>query len=80
MKPYLYLIYFFNRSSSDSSSESIESLENGNEEIDGTPFAGETDSDDETWLWNNRNNANKGDPPAVLFKTRPKHSYLILRG
>ncbi|CAH2108636.1 unnamed protein product [Euphydryas editha] len=66
-------------SSSDSSSGSIDSLVNGNEEIDSAPPTGDTDSEDDSWLWNNRNNDNKGEPPAVLFKTRPKHTYLILR-
>ncbi|XP_045447478.1 DDB1- and CUL4-associated factor 8 [Melitaea cinxia] len=72
-------IYFLNRSSSDSSSGSGLSLGIGNEENGSAPFAGETDSDDETWIWNHRHDHVKRDPPAVLFKTRPKHSYLILR-
>nr|XP_026489522.1 DDB1- and CUL4-associated factor 8 isoform X1 [Vanessa tameamea] len=66
-------------SSSDSSSESNESLEIEGDEGEGAPPNLDTDSDDDSWLWNNRNNENKGEPPAVLFKTRPKHTYLILR-
>lgn len=47
--------------------------------------SGDTDSDEDA-LWNrpseenNEDNENKGRPPSVLAKSRPKHNYLMLRG
>lgn len=44
----------------------------------------DTDTDDED-PWENRTNTqnedeDRGSPPSVLLKTRPKHNYLMLRG
>ncbi|CAH0714662.1 unnamed protein product, partial [Brenthis ino] len=64
-------------SSSDSSSVTSTDSYGIGGDIPG-PATGDTDSDEDPWFCTNRNQS-KGEPPAVLSKTRPKHSYLILR-